>query len=113
MYNVRVCKNTNLHCDNTKLRIHVFVYNIIIKLTRLLLMFTQCFWQVARLQLQVYEQLVQLKDTGRYSAINEALDDLNSNLMDVTKVRYPHVRSDYFSVYYTPNSATYYYFIFI
>ena len=56
---------------------------------------------------------MQLKDTGRYSAINEALDDLNSNLMDVTKVRYPHVRSDYFSVYYTPNSATYYYFIFI
>ena len=42
--------------------------------------------QVARLQLQVYEQLVQLKDSGRYPNINDALDELNSRLMDVTKV---------------------------
>lgn len=42
--------------------------------------------EVARLQLQVYEQLVQLRETGRYSDINEALGDLDSKLMDVTKL---------------------------
>lgn len=46
------------------------------------------FVKVARLQLQVYEQLAQLKETGRYPNINDALDELNSKLMDVTKVRY-------------------------
>lgn len=46
------------------------------------------FVKVARLQLQVYEQLAQLKETGRYPNIKDALDELNSKLMDVTKVRY-------------------------
>ncbi|XP_028403590.1 nuclear pore complex protein Nup155-like isoform X2 [Dendronephthya gigantea] len=42
--------------------------------------------EVARLQLQVHEELVQLKDTGRYPNVNDALDELNSKLMDVTKL---------------------------
>ena len=49
-------------------------------------MFNVIFGKVARLQLQVYEQLSQLKETGRYPNIKDALDELNSKLMDVTKV---------------------------
>ena len=52
------------------------------------LIFNVIFGKVARLQLQVYEQLAQLKETGRYPNIKNALDELNSKLMDVTKVHY-------------------------